>query len=438
MARALRALGDLWDTVFNPLSPKALHVTPKQYNLIVKMMGTLHLSRSEVRGFAKIFNQIDVDTSGEISMMEFLNFFKMEKTEFNQRTFRVMDIDGSGKVDLFEFISSIYNYCTFDHVGLVRYAFELYDEDKSGSLELFEVIELVKYIYGRALDEKITKILENMDKDGSGTISLNEFGKANKNHPILLFPAFHVQEVMRMKVFGAKFWAQKVAETRGKDHSKMMNTLRNMEAAMQKGDMHAVMGESSKSVDQTPTSAKGAGGAPGGGLVSDDDARAAHFTKKNRVVMEGGRVIRAEDAVFAHQQRQATLENEDLKRREHLIEKKRKEEWARANAEFDKVQDLTGEEDGNDSDDGPLQGASLVTCTPSRKAWQPPNIQENSPTYSAAINEKRYNLKRSRKKLTPLQMQLQGQNTWQDRRVEKKKKASGGSRSRRYEVAPTS
>ena len=149
-------------------------------------------------------------------------------------------------------------------------------------------------------------------------------------------------------------------------------------------------------------------------------------------------MIRAEDAVFAHQQRQATLENEDLKRREHLIEKKRKEEWARANAEFDKVQDLTGEEDGNDSDDGPLQGASLVTCTPSRKAWQPPNIQENSPTYSAAINEKRYNLKRSRKKLTPLQMQLQGQNTWQDRRVEKKKKASGGSRSRRYEVAPTS
>ena len=217
----------------------------------------------------------------------------------------------------------------------------------------------------------------------------------------------------------------------------MMNTLRNMEAAMQKGDMHAVMGESSKSVDQTPTSAKGAGGAPGGGLVSDDDARAELFTKKNRMVMEGGRVIRAGDAVFAQQQRQALLENEDLRRREHLIEKKRKEEWARANADFDKVQELTAQEDGNDSD-RPLQGASLVTCTPSRKPWEPPNIQANSPTYSAAINEKRYNLKRSRKKLTPLQMQLQGQNTWQDRRVEKKKKASGGSRSRRYEVAPTS
>ena len=91
-----------------------------------------------------------------------------------------------------------------------------------------------------------------------------------------------------MKVFGAKFWAQKVAETRGKDHSKMMNTLRNMEAAMQKGDMHAVMGESSKSVDQTPTSAKGAGGAPGGGLVSDDDARAACLSRSGRQSSSAG------------------------------------------------------------------------------------------------------------------------------------------------------
>ena len=56
MARALRALGELWDSVFNPISPKALHVTEKQYNLIVKKKGTLHLSRSDVRGCAKIFS----------------------------------------------------------------------------------------------------------------------------------------------------------------------------------------------------------------------------------------------------------------------------------------------------------------------------------------------------------------------------------------------
>ena len=125
-----------------------------------------------------------------------------------------------------------------------------------------------------------------MDKDGEH-ISLNEFGKANKNHPILLFPAFHVQEVMRTKVFGAKFWAQKVAEVRGKDHSEMMSTLRGMEAAMQKGDMHAVMGGSAKSAGPTPASPQGGGAAPRGGLVSDDAARAELFTKKNRMVLEG-------------------------------------------------------------------------------------------------------------------------------------------------------
>ena len=38
--------------------------------------------------------------SGQISMLEFLQFFKMENTEFNRRTFLVMDTDKSGKIDV--------------------------------------------------------------------------------------------------------------------------------------------------------------------------------------------------------------------------------------------------------------------------------------------------------------------------------------------------
>ena len=79
--------------------------------------------------------------------------------------------------------------------------FELFDGDKSGTLEVFEIIELVEFIYGRSLDDKITRILENMDKDGSGTVSLQEFAKEAKHHPLLLFPAFHTQaRAMRVSV----------------------------------------------------------------------------------------------------------------------------------------------------------------------------------------------------------------------------------------------
>ena len=45
-----------------------------------------------------------------------------------------------------------------------------------------------------------------MDDDSSGTISFNEFcGKARK-FPLLLFPAFYMQDMMRKKCMGLGFW----------------------------------------------------------------------------------------------------------------------------------------------------------------------------------------------------------------------------------------
>ena len=232
-------MGNVITNMMYPISARKLHVTLAKFNEIVALAETVGLSKREIRKFFKVFCEIDVDLSGQISMLEFLNYFKMDNTEFNRRTFLVMDTDKSGKIDLAEFIAAIYNFCTYTHRGLVKYAFELFDEDKSGSLEVFEVIEMVKFIYGKPLDNQITKILENIDKDGSGTISLNEFGASNKKHPILLFPAFHVQEIMRHRVFGVKFWEKHVA-TRSGDDKELMDKLKEMEQMVQHGRMDAL------------------------------------------------------------------------------------------------------------------------------------------------------------------------------------------------------
>ena len=48
-------------------------------------------------GLRRAVAGFDVDGSGVISMLEFLNFFGLEQTEFNKRTFQLMDTDKSGK-----------------------------------------------------------------------------------------------------------------------------------------------------------------------------------------------------------------------------------------------------------------------------------------------------------------------------------------------------
>ena len=151
-------MGNAFTNLRYPISARKLHVTPAKFNEIVALAQTVGLSKREILMFCKVFCKIDVDLSGQISMLEFLNHFKMDNTEFNRRTFLVMDTDKSGKIDLAEFIAAIYNFCTYTHRGLVKYAFELFDEDKSGSLEVFEVIEMVKFIYGKPLDLSKTMV----------------------------------------------------------------------------------------------------------------------------------------------------------------------------------------------------------------------------------------------------------------------------------------
>jgi Ca2+-binding EF-hand superfamily protein len=82
----------------------------------------------------------------------------------------------------------------------------LFDEDRSGYLDIQEVTDLVKFVYGKPLDDNVVKILDTIDEDGSGTITFHEFCKKNRSFPSLLFPAFHMQEVLRMKCMGAAFW----------------------------------------------------------------------------------------------------------------------------------------------------------------------------------------------------------------------------------------
>jgi hypothetical protein len=52
----------------------------------------------------------------------------------------------------------------------------------------------------------VEHIIMKMDDDGSGTISFQEFCRKARNFPLLLFPAFYMQDIMRKKCLGLGFW----------------------------------------------------------------------------------------------------------------------------------------------------------------------------------------------------------------------------------------
>ena len=94
------------------------------------------------------------------------------------------------------------------HMRTCRFAFFLFDLDESGFLDMNEVESMVASVYGAhfADDERVKRVLDCLDANGDGEVSLSEWILFNKKYPMLLFPAYQLQEKLREKVIGKWWW----------------------------------------------------------------------------------------------------------------------------------------------------------------------------------------------------------------------------------------
>eukprot|EP01029_Cantina_marsupialis_P007690 TRINITY_DN1869_c0_g1_i1.p1 TRINITY_DN1869_c0_g1~~TRINITY_DN1869_c0_g1_i1.p1 ORF type:complete len:412 (-),score=108.95 TRINITY_DN1869_c0_g1_i1:274-1509(-) len=183
----------------------------------------LCLTKKDVSKLKKCFQRIDKDGSGEISILEFLEFVGLDRTKFAVRAFSIFDVDKSSEIDFSEFVLATWNYCTFDKRALISFAFDLYDTDGSGMIDMTELKRIVQEVYGDEFRSNVyaTRIMEQISKqnvgDASDEISPAKFEKFVQTHPALMFPAFRLQQELQKCILGAKFW-RKAAKTRHNLH----------------------------------------------------------------------------------------------------------------------------------------------------------------------------------------------------------------------------
>ncbi|ETI45963.1 hypothetical protein F441_09534 [Phytophthora nicotianae CJ01A1] len=195
---------------------RALHLN----GAILQTLKGLGLDHKHLYALHQIFSAMDKDKSGEINMLEFFDYIDLTRSRFSEKAFSVMDRNGSGEVDFIEFVLAVWNYCTFNHASLVRFAFDLYDVDGSGEIEHDEVVRCVREVWGSAWEtspnaQKIVEKLDTiMENTANNRLTANLFQEFAVRHPMLLFPAFELQMEIQRKVLGKRFWSR-AAEKRG-------------------------------------------------------------------------------------------------------------------------------------------------------------------------------------------------------------------------------
>ena len=173
------------------------------------------LKPKHVKTLYKLFRKADKDQSGEISVLEFLMFFDIDRTVFAVKAFTHMDDDKSGEIDFPEFVKAAWAFVSLSKEGLRNFAFSIYDLDDSGSIDRFEVEAMVHELYGSQWRRSRLARQTLKELAARKQLSRAEFVDFARTHPALLFPAFQLQGSLRTALGGARMWAS-IAETRAR------------------------------------------------------------------------------------------------------------------------------------------------------------------------------------------------------------------------------
>jgi len=200
-----------------------------------RFMIVMNFSWTDIDRFHACFNVLDRGDDGHLALDDFLLAVGADPTDFALEIFRLFDEDSSNKIDFFEFVSSCTRICCSDQRALARFAFRIIDSDNSGSLDREEVQKVFSVIYGHLVNEhdmagvgwrhniktnpqqsSVDAVLDAIDHNGDGHLSVNEFIESSQKFPRAIEPAFWLQLRLQKKIIGKAFWDSRAADLRSR------------------------------------------------------------------------------------------------------------------------------------------------------------------------------------------------------------------------------
>ena len=112
------------------------------------MFTYLKLSYHEVNHFFHKFQQIDMNKSGTVGVLDILMWFDVERTTFNEFILGSMDIDGSGAADFQEFLCTYWNFCSLTPEGICHLVFSMFSNKEDHSLGMQEIYHMCQCVFG--------------------------------------------------------------------------------------------------------------------------------------------------------------------------------------------------------------------------------------------------------------------------------------------------
>ena len=178
------------------------------------------VTEKDIRRLKFHFDDIDIDGSKEIDLYEFFEFVKETRSPLTDALFQLIDTSGNGLISFNEFVQVTVTYCMYNREEILKFVFDTYDADGSGAIDEEEFMVLCTSVNAAApsFPGNFQRALEEFDSNDDGLIDFDEFRELNRRYPMILFPAFRLQDRMQRATLGPAKWA-KILKTAAKDKS---------------------------------------------------------------------------------------------------------------------------------------------------------------------------------------------------------------------------
>ncbi|KAM6980495.1 uncharacterized protein FYW47_000208 [Aplochiton taeniatus] len=141
--------------------------------------------------------------SGVLFLHEFKRFFGVtptgEVSDYAECMFRAFDKNGDNTIDFLEFVAALNIVFRGDLEHKLRWSFKVYDKNGNGYVDREELKSIIDSIYRMkkwskkdlddsqlTVDEVVDRILQAVDVDGDGNITMEEFMKGAQHDPWIL------------------------------------------------------------------------------------------------------------------------------------------------------------------------------------------------------------------------------------------------------------
>jgi len=136
--------------------------------------------QKELESFAAIANSCK---GGRIKIEQFAEYLKLPVTPALQELFALFDRDGDGTIDFREYVIGVTVLCRpANSEEVIQTAFQLFDTDNDQTISREEFANMLRSTLG-VCDLNVTKLFKDIDADGSGRITYNEFRSFALMHP---------------------------------------------------------------------------------------------------------------------------------------------------------------------------------------------------------------------------------------------------------------